>query len=80
MPIDIIDIASQGSGAVNEDRTGSAGTLAWVIDGATDLVETPLVGEHSDAAWRNCGAMSTQMWPAQMRSIESLFMFVPRRW
>jgi len=51
MPIDIIDIASQGSGAVNEDRTGSAGTLAWAIDGATDLVETPLVGEHSDAAW-----------------------------
>lgn len=51
MHIKVLDIASRGSGSHNEDRAGSAGNLAWVIDGATDLVEEPLVGEHSDAAW-----------------------------
>jgi protein phosphatase 2C-like protein len=51
MHIEVLDIASRKSGSHNEDRAGSAGTLAWVIDGATDLVEAPLVGEHSDAAW-----------------------------
>ncbi len=44
-------MASWGSGPCNEDRTGSTGALAWVIDGATDLVEAPLVGERTDAAW-----------------------------
>ena len=51
MHIKVLDIASRGSGSHNEDRAGSAGNLAWVIDGATDLVEEPLVGEYSDAAW-----------------------------
>ena len=51
MHIEVLDIASWGSGPHNEDRAGSAGRLAWVIDGATDLVDAPLVGEHSDAAW-----------------------------
>ena len=51
MHIELLDMASRGSGPHNEDRAGSAGTLAWVIDGATDLVDAPLVGEHSDAAW-----------------------------
>lgn len=51
MHIEILDMASRGSGPHNEDRAGSAGVLAWVIDGATDLVDAPLVGEHTDAAW-----------------------------
>ena len=45
------DIASLPSGSVNDDRIGHAGNIAWVIDGATDLVDAPLVGEVSDAAW-----------------------------
>ncbi|MBU1213367.1 MAG: protein phosphatase 2C domain-containing protein, partial [Alphaproteobacteria bacterium] len=46
-----MDMASWGSGEPNEDCAGHAAALAWVIDGATDLVDTPLVGEVSDAAW-----------------------------
>lgn len=51
MPFEIIDMASWGSGEPNEDCAGCAANLAWVIDGATDLVDAPLVGEVSDAAW-----------------------------
>lgn len=48
----ILDSISLASGAINEDRHGhSAGMLAWVIDGATDVLEQPLVGDGSDAAW-----------------------------
>lgn len=51
MQLDIIDQATSPSGPVNEDRLGAAGQLAWVIDGATDIVEAPLAGAHSDADW-----------------------------
>lgn len=51
MPIEIIDLQSWGSDDPNEDQAGHADRLAWVIDGATDLVDSPLVGEVSDAAW-----------------------------
>ncbi|MBU2582509.1 MAG: protein phosphatase 2C domain-containing protein [Alphaproteobacteria bacterium] len=51
MPIEIVEMASWGSAETNEDRCGHAGAMAWVIDGATDLVDAPLVGEVSDAAW-----------------------------
>ncbi len=47
----IIDMQSWGSSEPNEDRAGNACGLAWVIDGATDLVDAPLVGRVSDAAW-----------------------------
>lgn len=35
----------------NDDAFGFADASAWVIDGATDLHETPLTGQASDAAW-----------------------------
>jgi len=46
-----IDIASLAGSAVNEDRAGAAGELAWVIDGATDVVEAPLTQASTDASW-----------------------------
>jgi len=42
---------TSAGGPVNDDRAGAAGGLAWVIDGATDLVSPPLTGTASDAAW-----------------------------
>ncbi len=51
MTLEIIDMVSSGAGAVNEDRAGSHGALAWVIDGATDVIASPLAGEISDAHW-----------------------------
>lgn len=42
--------AAGGSGA-NEDRVGSRGTLAWVIDGATDLYESAVLPAESDVQW-----------------------------
>ncbi|WP_448662942.1 protein phosphatase 2C domain-containing protein [Sphingomonas sp. CJ20] len=35
----------------NDDRAGSTGGLAWVIDGATDLGPAGLVGAQGGAAW-----------------------------
>ncbi|HWK36133.1 protein phosphatase 2C domain-containing protein [Sphingomonas sp.] len=35
----------------NDDRAGSHGALAWVIDGATDLGPPGLVGPRGGAAW-----------------------------
>ncbi len=35
----------------NDDAFGFAGACAWVLDGATDLDETTLMGAASDAAW-----------------------------
>lgn len=46
-----IDIATLAGSAVNEDRAGAAGTLAWVIDGATDVIEAPLTQAPTDASW-----------------------------
>jgi hypothetical protein len=51
MPLNIIEALSVPSGAVNEDCAGNEAALAWVIDGATDVIEEPLVGTASDAAW-----------------------------
>lgn len=51
MPFEIIDLLSRASGHENEDRAGHSTSLAWVIDGATDMVDQPLIGEASDAAW-----------------------------
>lgn len=38
-------------GKQNDDACGVALDAAWVIDGATDLHETPLTGWASDASW-----------------------------
>lgn len=35
----------------NDDACGFLGARAWVLDGATDLHETPLTGRASDASW-----------------------------
>jgi hypothetical protein len=51
MPLIIIDCQTSASGHANEDRAGAARDLAWVIDGATDVVERPLTGSATDADW-----------------------------
>ena len=51
MPFVITDSQTSASGRVNEDRAGSAPELAWVIDGATDVVERPLTSAATDADW-----------------------------
>lgn len=51
MPLEVVEAHSLGSGSVNEDRCGAEGSTAWIIDGATDVVQAPLAGAHSDAAW-----------------------------
>ncbi len=48
---ELVTMLSVGAGTGNDDRAGHAGALAWVIDGATDLVESPLVGARTDAEW-----------------------------
>lgn len=40
-----------GMSRANDDRAGSATTLAWIIDGATDLAEPGLLGAQGGAAW-----------------------------
>jgi protein phosphatase 2C-like protein len=40
-----------GEGVCNEDRAGQAGTLAWVIDGATSLTDAPALPARTDAEW-----------------------------
>ena len=51
MPYVVIDCLTSASGRVNEDRAGAANDLAWVIDGATDVVKDPLTGAATDADW-----------------------------
>jgi len=51
MNLEIIDTVSSGAGRVNEDRAGAHGALCWVIDGATDVIASPIAGETSDASW-----------------------------
>jgi hypothetical protein len=51
MKLEILDRATSPGGRVNEDRAGGAGRMAWVIDGATDVLETPILPADSDASW-----------------------------
>lgn len=51
MPLEIVEALSLASDAENEDRCGAAGLTAWVIDGATDVLENPLIGPGTDSAW-----------------------------
>ncbi len=48
---EIVTIVSAASDAENEDRGGAAGAYAWVIDGATDVIEAPLTPGVTDASW-----------------------------
>ncbi len=47
----ILDVATLAAGVINEDRAGTAGNLAWVIDGATDVIDVPLTSYPTDASW-----------------------------
>lgn len=53
MHFDLIQsISLAGAASVpNDDRAGAGDTLAWVIDGATDLGPPGLVGARGGAAW-----------------------------
>ena len=52
MAFRLVDCISVGSGAANEDRIGAFRDLAWVVDGATDLLDEPLIASApSDAYW-----------------------------
>ncbi|MFF0318808.1 protein phosphatase 2C domain-containing protein [Micromonospora sp. NPDC005252] len=44
-------ITSAGGMRANEDRVGHRGTLAWVIDGATDLYDDKALPADSDVQW-----------------------------
>ncbi|MFI7605858.1 protein phosphatase 2C domain-containing protein [Micromonospora sp. NPDC049366] len=44
-------ISTAGGARVNEDRVGHRGTLAWVIDGATDLYDDTVLPADSDVQW-----------------------------
>lgn len=48
---DIVAIMSAASDSENEDRGGAVGAYAWVIDGATDVLESPLTPGVTDASW-----------------------------
>lgn len=48
--IQAISLAGDDARA-NEDRVGTVGRSAWVIDGATDLGGPGLMGEQSGSAW-----------------------------
>lgn len=48
---ELLSMMSVGASSTNDDRAGHRGNLAWVIDGATDLVSEPLVGARTDAEW-----------------------------
>jgi hypothetical protein len=47
----VLDWATSGSGAVNEDLFGSADRHAWIIDGASGLGARPRTPAPTDAAW-----------------------------
>lgn len=51
MPLVVVDQISLPGSGVNEDRVGAHGDLAWVIDGATDVLDRPLTDAPSDASW-----------------------------
>ncbi|WP_276320373.1 protein phosphatase 2C domain-containing protein [Micromonospora zingiberis] len=44
-------ISTAGGVRTNEDRVGYGGTLAWVIDGATDLYQEAALPAESDVQW-----------------------------
>ncbi|MDG4797551.1 protein phosphatase 2C domain-containing protein [Micromonospora sp. WMMD1082] len=44
-------VSTAGGARSNEDRVGYRGTLAWVIDGATDLYQEAVLPAASDVQW-----------------------------
>lgn len=53
----------------NDDAFGFAGARAWVLDGATDLHDTPLMGAASDASWIAHFAKSHERWQSPISSL-----------
>ncbi len=51
MTLQVQDMVSSAAGLANEDRAGASGALAWVIDGATDVLTEKLTDAPSDSAW-----------------------------
>lgn len=51
MQLRVLDVTSVPGSGANEDRAGYAENSAWVIDGATDVIDGPLTAGPSDAAW-----------------------------
>ena len=51
MTLAAVDLRSIASGRENEDRAGVEPPLAWVIDGATDVIQVPLTPAPTDAVW-----------------------------
>ncbi|MFA5948691.1 MAG: protein phosphatase 2C domain-containing protein [Hyphomicrobium sp.] len=51
MRLTVVEHTSNPSGTANEDRAGIAGRVAWVIDGATDVISAPLTPATTDASW-----------------------------
>jgi len=51
MILETVEVVSIASGRDNEDRAGAEHALAWVIDGATDVLPEPLTRAPSDAVW-----------------------------
>ncbi|MFB9236291.1 protein phosphatase 2C domain-containing protein [Plantactinospora siamensis] len=44
-------LTTAGGTGANEDRVGACGTLAWVLDGATDLYGNAALPAESDVQW-----------------------------
>ncbi|MFV2025215.1 protein phosphatase 2C domain-containing protein [Micromonospora sp. LOL_028] len=44
-------VTTAGGARSNEDRVGHAGSLAWVIDGATDLYDDAALPAERDVVW-----------------------------
>ena len=44
-------VTTPGGTRTNEDRVGHSGTLAWVIDGCTDLHEDAFLPAGNDVQW-----------------------------
>lgn len=44
-------LTDPGSEKANEDAFGHSGAHAWVIDGATDVADGPLIGNETGAHW-----------------------------
>lgn len=46
-----IGFVTSAGGAQNEDRASHRGNIAWIVDGATDVLEDRLLPAASDAEW-----------------------------
>lgn len=82
MSLKILDFATDAGGAANEDRGGALETLAWMIDGATGVADTPLLPGPSDAAWladayhRHVARLGSEPYPSLPALLETAILTV----